>query len=758
MNKIEKAICLASFCATDPQSRSDAFDTLLATFKVEQFNLQFIEDLLRTMDMPRLLRRMGRPNKAEPLDWAEVTIGTDNKVYWRGKLIGEVRVFYKTIFPQETQACIAYEVFLDRFLAYVQREYKVALLRQGDADVTLLVPQNVDFELKEAWDAFVGYAFSTKMLRRNLGHLMNTIKLVEREPGGFGFLFGYKGRKPEAVIVPSIDFTRFISSWYYAVLEQRTVYKYSKAQRLRSAREGLRKWKKKANKASSPKQRQRAQQKVVEWEDKYRTLQLGRKQEEDQNRRDRFEPARNELKQELSPQVLARLESDARFFTRTARRQFGPGTVKPKGLLREIKRLEQTVKLRFVAPIIHDKLLSSYIREPGDDTDSVCYACGRSFPRASLYKAHMLVINPSSQRTQSSSRQVEPPICPDCYAIGVVSPIKIGGNSNLVIRLRGKNSFGKEYLLEDHLRMLAMGELDIVAGRYAMVRVIEQVPGKGFLPQSLGRIQYALYKVATLFPPEVFYRYQVEALIGNSEVPLPGRHLTLLNGLTDVFNLGRWWENKRQLRSVGQAIRYVQKEEVISGVYTLIQGGLLPNNRFYSAQSSQLESLYEDYWRWLMKEKPTKAQRFRDVAAMTGLLYAFCSYTRSEVQKAGGNVRIEVRKLIDRATEPFGFTYTAAGNTKSERATLYRNADSYFCFDQAKALLKEMDVDAAEREGTMETGTSTLTFYFDDVTNAYTYLFENRYPTLKEQRDFTNVLRMSLHSRFPELIERERGE
>jgi hypothetical protein len=169
-----------------------------------------------------------------------------------------------------------------------------------------------------------------------------------------------------------------------------------------------------------------------------------------------------------------------------------------------------------------------------------------------------------------------------------------------------------------------------------------------------------------------------------------------------------------------------------------------------------LEQLCETHWRWLMEEKPQKATLFRDVAAMTGLLYAFCNFVHQSVE--ADKRRIEVRKLIERATEPYGFIYTAAGNTQREMATLYRQSDTYFCFDQAKNLLAELGVDVTEREGATDKGTPSLVFYFDDVVSAYTHLFETRYRSPKEQRDFTYTLRLSMHARFPEFMEREKGE
>ena len=141
---------------------------------------------------------------------------------------------------------------------------------------------------------------------------------------------------------------------------------------------------------------------------------------------------------------------------------------------------------------------------------------------------------------------------------------------------------------------------------------------------------------------------------------------------------------------------------------------------------------------------------------MTGLLYPFCGYVRSEVQKAGGNERIEVRKVIERSGDPYQVDYTVAGHTRREMATLYRSADMHFSYDQLKAFLGELGVDPVERESANSKGQLSLRLYFDDVVKAYTYLFERRYKTTKEQRDFTYELKLSLYARFADLIESEK--
>jgi hypothetical protein len=257
----------------------------------------------------------------------------------------------------------------------------------------------------------------------------------------------------------------------------------------------------------------------------------------------------------------------------------------------------------------------------------------------------------------------------------------------------------------------------------------------------------------------VYEQFIVEAVLDGTSIQLGSRHLVALHHLGSIFNLNkRQWDDKAraQFAAFGRAIRHVQHDQLVFAVYELLKAGLMNNESltYDVAKLSQLEQLRKEFNRWLtMDNKSEQAQLFRDVAAMTGLLYAFCDYARSVVQKSGGNTRIEVRKVIERCSDPYALNYTVAGNTKSELATLYRNSDMHFSYDMLKDLLAQIGVDAQEREKTTEKNKISLQVYFDDVVKAYTHLFETRYSTPKDQRDFVYQLKLSLHARFPDLIE-----
>lgn len=337
--------------------------------------------------------------------------------------------------------------------------------------------------------------------------------------------------------------------------------------------------------------------------------------------------------------------------------------------------------------------------------------------------------------------------------------------TSITIRLRKADDDGR-YLLEDHLRMLALGEMNIVAGRYVMVACTERV-GNDSLLDKLGGTQYALWKVASIFPADVFSRYCAETILGNTCLELPARHLAWLSALMEVFGGLR---NPRGLednefRALSQAIRYIQKEEVIYALYALA-GALMGATGYNIVQASRLEDLRQAHVVWLekdaegrspMNELVQKAQLFRDTAALTGILYAFVRFAEQQFA-TDDDKKLAVKKILEKVENPRHITYEVGGDTRRQEAVLARRNDTYFVFDEARRFLaEELKVDVAYRQQEAnrrwkESTDELLLFTFDDVDKAFTTLFEQRYRTDKDQREFTYQLKLSLYSRFPQYI------
>ncbi|MDW8055015.1 MAG: hypothetical protein RMJ86_10805, partial [Anaerolineae bacterium] len=209
---------------------------------------------------------------------------------------------------------------------------------------------------------------------------------------------------------------------------------------------------------------------------------------------------------------------------------------------------------------------------------------------------------------------------------------------------------------------------------------------------------------------------------------------------------------------------------------------------YSSVEATRLEELRALHVQWLendpsnitgrkaqMEEHVRKAQVFRDVAGLTGILYAFVTRVRNETDSS--SAEREVKKLIEKVDEPYHFIYDAAGSLRSGDAKLWRRPSTHFIYDQAKALLSEACIEVREENTgwgkwirwqvarifgcaiviSRESGESALKFYFDDLVKVYDHLFKTRYTTEKDRRYLTYQVKLSLYARFPEYLGGEGG-
>lgn len=687
-----------------------------------------IESQLKQLSASKFLRVLARTNfqtlsghKINDLDWKE----NGNSIWLNERCIGMLKRLFKRIQPYEAQSRIAYDVFYENFYDFLAANYQIIALHDSESEVELFVPTERSFDWEEIWSAAVDKLFSLENLRKSFIPLVSSIKLTNR---GFSALDVPIVNQEQAQVLAAFDLTNLLSL------------------------------------QNGDKKRERE---IREIDNELNTTSDSKKTEQLQKNRQKLEAelktrsARYGALYEIWEEVATELPTWAQDVEQLAKHEFSPtaGTqiakvgAKIGKAVEQIKYLSTQTQFYQLPPLLDLAGAPILVRPAGDSNTKICYGCGNALPKGSTaFQANSFIFSSPSQRLQSGGSQTQPNVCGVCAALAFVSPIKLG-EGRLVVRLHERHQH-HEYMQDDQLRMLALGELNVVAGRYALLQANEMIGNKRVIDQ-LGGVQYAIYKIATLFLPEVFEIYEPEVVIGEAMIQIKSRYVAWMHRLNQVFSLQRRWEDKRQFAAFGRAIRYVQKEEVIFAIYDLLNTGLHNSVSLDRVRAIQLEMLRLEHVRWLeMDKQKSKATFYRDVAGMTGLLYAFCRYVYG--QTSGNERRIEVRKLIERITDPNQFVYTAAANTKSERATLYRSEDMHFSYEETKRLLTTINVDVVNRENRDDKGQLQLTLYFDDVIKAYTQLFETGYKTAKQQRDFVYALKLSLHARFPELIERQK--
>ena len=736
-----KSKILAAHIASTMETSSppEELEVFIRSHRAESQSLkQWWDD----MDALRVIRYAEHQWKIHPPETdpnpnsiGNISIGIDESILFAGKEIGKVYNYYRTVLPQEIQIRLAYDTLIERFIEFLQREKCVIRLSENQLMVRLFIP-DTNFQLGAEWQQFIEkFAYSEEELYKSFTLFVNSMKLTDR---GFGY-----------VHFPSV--TEAMKLWqaafYIATLEER----------------------------------------VVRYPDNYR------KAKTDENRDDARKENKKELKQlliELRAELEASVhDSDAsnevgrlfdralKFsyqFNRTGATQFSYGTVKPranKGKIEDkiIEILSEQVRILNcpLAPV--NEVVQHSVHQAGDTVKNRCYSCGRLLPARSEVRrfkgkleANRFVFSDPSQRLQSGSGQVQPPICFDCLVAAFGCPIKLAGGA-IIVQLSSPDEGNELISREKYLQMLTLGELNLIAGRYLLIKCTDFV-GSTPVSEKIGQVQYALWRVAQTLPTAALEEMQFTLYAGESKIPLPRKHLVWLSYLNESFK-PRLIVNRKDNIPLGQAIRLIQKDEVISAIYRLVTAESTEVKQLgdwsYS-EKRNLEELREKHCELLENLQSSKgdklmskqAEFYRDVAALTGLTYAYCDYLRGELRKKENpeTVQREVKKLIEKVVNPSFFNYEASDVLPGTRATMYCNDDNYFCYAEGKRLLEEMlKLDLSDRVGHTDRGQESLTIFFDDILNAYTAISQ-KYCRKAQQRKLSYQLKLNLHAKFASLF------
>ena len=723
-------VLAAHFATMKTSELPDEFETFVAHHNDQAY--QSLKQWWDDMDALHLIRRaehQRRKSSQKTTDLiGKLSVEEGGIILFQDHQIGKVYNYYRTVLPQEIQIRLAYDTLIERFMEFLQRKRRAIRLSENQFTITLFIPE-IDFQLVDEWQQFVEFAYSEKELYKSFTLFVNSMKLTDR---GFGY-----------VHFPAV--TEAMKLWqaafYIATLEER----------------------------------------VIRYPDNYR------KAKTDEDRQKAQKENREELKQlltELRDELWTVGNSDetmilfdkalklAHRFNRTGATQFSYGTVKPrakKGKIEDkiIEILNENVKPLGCPLISVNEASQDRIHEAGDTAKNRCYACGRLLPPRSEVRrfkgkleANRFVFSDPSQRLQSGSGQVQPSICLDCLAVAFGCPIKLAGGA-IIVRLSYPNEEEELVSPEKYLQMLTLGELNLIAGRYLLIKCNDFV-GSTPISEKIGQVQYTLWRVAQTLPTDALDKMQFKLFAGESEIQLKARHLVWLSHLEASFK-PRLVVNRKDNIRLCQAIRLIQKDEVIPAIYTLATAEypeVTPiHDRSYSEKRS-LEELREKHCTLLKDsskgDKPMskQAELYRDIAALTGLTYAYCDYLRGELRKKENpdTVQREVKKLIEKVVNPSFFNYEASDVLPGTRATMYCNDDNYFCYAEAKRLLEDtLKLDLSNREGRTDKGQESLTIFFDDILNAYTALSQ-KYSKKAQQRKLFYQLKLNLHAKFASLF------
>ncbi|MEB3311973.1 MAG: hypothetical protein VKJ02_17245 [Snowella sp.] len=752
-------------------------------------------------------------------------------VFYKNQNIGRTLLLYKHPFPGELQAKLAYESIIDRYLEYLQKKLKIAVLDESDYHIKIFIPTKEDSKLlEEYWEKFITeVAFSIKdNFQQTLSNLQQTfiltLKSITLADRGFSTLEIPIITQEQAII---------LASFYLAIIEQvreRQNYRQLQINSLdqeiqnadlsdkeRNSKEKDLQKKQEMQEKEAKKYQEFFQKSLIkifqeqklywgeikEIEDqinqtglkKTHFKKLKQQQEKLQSKiifsldsiaikeklfadsqGNPFEFIRLNIKQDS--EKFKKIVEIARLFNKSATEQINStrGDIFTQCIIEMYRLLEIPQLDEIPKPLltVHPKLYET--RFAGDDGKDFCYSCGTALERNNAkWRVARFMFESPSQRRQSSSTEDRPFICSCCSVLSFASPLKVTDDS-IILKLESKiNNFNndskiKQLKLKDYLRGLVIGEVDIISGKYIILNSQSERSSKGEVAsKKLGLEQYALAKISSKFPFEVLSDWVFNLYVQSSQpVLLKNRQLILVKGLMEGYSqsiITKGNKGQEINLKLGDAIRYVQQDLPYLANYVLVKSSSLSNlllleqvrEKYYQAIQEDLELKGDD-----MKIDPLwkRYKLYEDVAALTGLTYAFAQSLESTAKKLmkPEDAEREVSKLIEQIDDPVAFAYYATlGDEKktSVQARLYNNAENYFIYSQTKKLIEEK-LGIVNREGKDESGKQWLQLYADDLIKAYSYFanpeLENNYAQEKDWKNLAYNLKLSLYTRFPELV------
>ncbi|MEA5551095.1 hypothetical protein VB713_08920 [Anabaena cylindrica UHCC 0172] len=765
-------------------------------------NYSNTQEIARSFGDSRLVRQLNlKRNRTTQLP--DLKFINNNVVIYENQEIGQIKTLYKKPLPGELQAKLAIESAIDRFLEYLQKIHHIVVLHESDSHVIVFQPpkkETIDFST--LWNKFLeDIAFSKNgFSESHLRDLTQTFILLLNS-------VTLSGRGFSTLEVPIIckEQADILAACYLAIIykvQDRQIERQRKIDDLKNKPATEKKLQelqdmqdKEAKKYSEYFQKSfdsvlKEQESIwIELEDIEYQLKSAGLTKSQINKL-------NKQKEKLSSQVIFSQESVAqkislldtscgipfefikldsqqnpekfkdiidiyKRFNKTATDQINStrGDIFTQCIL-EMYRLLEKQQPYDPKPeaLLSEKPIQMEVRSPGDDGKEFCYSCGVKLdPKTAKWKVARFMFERPSQRRQSSSSEDRPYICASCSTLAFASPLKVTDES-IILKLKdvNKNNESVNFKLKEYIRMLTTKELNLSSGQYLLL-TSEKTTSGDIASDKLGQVQYALAKVASIFPTEVltdFGFYLVPQ--GSKEIKLANRHLVFIKGLMECYGQSIIVSGKDINNDLGEAVRYVEQDLPLLADYSLVKSANVSNKL-------QLEQIRELYYKILegdmnsSKQLSKRAQLYRDVAALTGLTYAFVQSLESTARKSMKieDAEREMSKIIEQVNDAVAFCYYATlgdQDKKTVQARLYHNSDNYFIYDQAKDFL-ETKLQILEREEKDEAKQQLwLTFYADDVIKAYTYFAENGYGQDREWNELTYNLKLSLYTRFPELV------
>jgi hypothetical protein len=762
---------------------------------------------------PRLVRKL----KLSQSVAVNTTIDIEyrqNQVFYQDQEIGKVQILYKSSIPGELQAKLAIESAIDRFLEYLQKVHQIVVLEESDRHVRVFIPNKEIPNFKTLWERFLEeVAFSTFGENQLAGLVQTFIVMLNA--------ITLSGRGFSTLDVPILtrEQANVLAAWYFAVardVEGRQIKRQRQIDTLVKELDNPDLGEKEVKSKSKELQDKQAMQdkeakkyqeyfqkgfdkslkeEASAWQELDVTqkelektgltkAQKNKLQKQQDNLKSKVVFSQESVQQKISllaesrgdPFVFLQLnrsqdlekfrkiEAIAKSFSKVATDQINAtrGDIFTQCISEMYRLLETETFDPLPEPLLSEEIILPEWRSAGDDSKEFCYSCGVAIDaKTAKWQVLRFMFERPSQRRQSSSGEGRPHICTSCSALAFASPLKVTDES-IILKLTSVKGDKDSVSIKDYVRMLTNKEMHLSGGRY-LVLASDRTGGGDIAAQKMGQVQYAMAKVASIFPVEVLTDFNFSLVVQSSQaIELKSRHLLFIKGVMEGYSQSIIISGKDINMTLGDAVRYIDQDLPILAEYTLTKIAVLYGQL-------ELEKVREAYWLQIQKDLQAigvsmesenqlskRARLYRDVAALTGLTYAFAQSLENTAKKAmkDEDAEREVSKLIEKVDDAVAFCYYATlgdETKKSVQSRLYRSSYNYFIYDQTKALLENLGL--SDRETTETDKQQTyLSLYADDVLSAYTHFAENGYSQPKDWNDLTYQLKLSLYTRFPELV------
>jgi hypothetical protein len=798
-------------------------DTLIGNLKKRESK---VIELVRSFNIPSLMRNFNLAKVPAVYENIELHLN-GNFVTYKGQSIGRTQILYKSPLPGELQARLAIESAIARFLEYLQKVHKIVVLNESDRHVQVFIPNTVTLDFLALWQKFLReVAFSAYgESEYNLAGLVQTfivmLNAVTLSGRGFSTLdvpvltldqanvlaawyyavvrdVRERQRRRQQQIdllqreLQQIDLNEKDQKAKTKELHDKQAMQDKEAQKYQEffrksfgkslevqegAYQELELLETQLTKTDLSKTEQK---KILKRQEKLRT-ELVFSQESIQQKIELFKQCRDSpfefvrLNQQQDPEKFQRITAIAKNFDKRATDQINStrGDIFTQCLTEMYRLLEMKPEQLDPLPplLLTDQPIFPELRSAGDDSKEFCYSCGIALdPKNARWQVLRFMFERPSQRRQSSAGEGRPYICSSCSALAFASPLKVTEES-IILRLDPCNSsLAPDLKIKDYLRMLTNKEMHLSAGRY-LVLASDRTGGGDLASQKLGQVQYVLAKVASIFPSEVLSDFKFSLILQGTQISLLNRQLLFIKGLMECYRQSIIVSGKEINMDLGDAARYIQQDLPFLADYALTRSSSFSSDL-------KLEEIRRLYWKTLQQDLqqqgdsmdsdnqlPKRARLYRDVAALTGLTYAFVHSLKSTAEKSEEQKKDpkyterEVGKIIEKVDDPVAFNYYATlgdANKTDVQARLFYNPNNAFIYSQTQWLLEQLNI--KDRNAKDDKGTLYIQLYADDISRVYQHFATLKdYAQDKDWKELTYNLKLSLYTRFPELVRKQKS-